>query len=85
MHEKYLGFHSENTGPNEVRITVVGKYENDILQLSTARCSKQDQFSRKKGMEIATSRLDSDDIHIQFKFTGKDTFKDKLNYFKKIF
>ena len=51
-------FHSKpiNTNRNE-RVTFVGDFQNGILNIAAARCSKKDQFSRKKGTQIATGRL----------------------------
>jgi hypothetical protein len=42
---------------NGNRITVVGEYQDGILKLATACCSKKDQFMRKKGRSIAEGRL----------------------------
>jgi len=41
----------------KVRISVVGQYEEGILKIAVARCSKKDTFIRRKGRAIAEGRL----------------------------
>ena len=47
---------SENQKSNE-RVTFVGTFSEGILKIAAARCSKKDQFARKKGFLIAQGRL----------------------------
>lgn len=42
---------------DKFRVTVVAKYENGQFKYATARCGRRDQFRRKKGIMIATGRL----------------------------
>lgn len=39
------------------RVTVVGEQNGNIVTLAAARCSKKDQFVKKKGRAIAEGRL----------------------------
>lgn len=56
-------FHSKQTTPNRnERVTFVGEFENGLLKIASARCSKRDQFNRKKGRKIAEGRLLKDKI-----------------------
>ena len=51
-------FHSKTTTPNRnERVTFVGEFENGLLKIASSRCSKKDQFNRKKGRTIAEGRL----------------------------
>lgn len=55
---KYYFHHIRTKKKNRLRATVVGVYdENSNLLLSAAVCSKKDQFSRKRGRELAIARL----------------------------
>lgn len=55
---KYYFHHIRTKKKNRLRATVVGVYdENSNLLLSAAVCSKKDQFSRKRGRELAITRL----------------------------
>ena len=65
------GVKSNNAQP---RVTVVGKFENEILSISVARCSKSDPFVKKKGIEIANQRLNQGKVHVVLsckELTGK--------------
>ena len=50
----YYIYHSS---PRDVRVTIAGKKENGVLELSAARCSSKDNFSRSIGRNIALGRL----------------------------
>ena len=44
--------------PNSsVRVAVVGTYNEGVLTCAVARCSNKDNFSKKKGRELAEERL----------------------------
>lgn len=47
-------FYSKSGGP---RATLVGTHVNGVLKIAAARCSEKDNFSKSKGVEIASSRL----------------------------
>jgi uncharacterized protein YlxW (UPF0749 family) len=40
-----------------IRVTVVGEHKDGVLTLAVARCSKNDVFTKKDGLEIAIKRL----------------------------
>lgn len=44
------------------RVTFVGNFSDGILKIAAARCSKKDQFARKKGFQIAQGRLMKDKL-----------------------
>ena len=51
-------FFSQQTETNRnERVTFVGEYSDGLLKIAAARCSKKDQFARKKGVKIAEGRL----------------------------
>ena len=55
----------DNTPRNE-RVTFVGEFTDGMLKIAAARCSKRDQFARKKGFTIAQGRLTKNKlIHTQ--------------------
>ena len=55
MKQKDFIFHSPLI-KGESRITVVGRIIDNVLVLGAARCSKDDHFNRKTGVEIATKK-----------------------------
>lgn len=60
-------YHTKNLlkSNHQPRVTVVGKVDGAYLNLAVARCSKKDQFSRQKGREIATKRLEKGEFIAQ--------------------
>lgn len=56
------------------RITIVGKQLEDKLVLAAARCCSKDNFSRKKGREIAFKRLDSGEYIKQFNIKDANSY-----------
>lgn len=42
---------------NPVRVVITGEHKDGILKLAAARCSKKDQFIKKKGRTISENRL----------------------------
>lgn len=40
-----------------VRVAIVGQYNNGVLKLAASRCSRKDQFVKRKGRAIAEGRL----------------------------
>ncbi len=52
-----LFFHSKFE-KGEPRVTVAGIVTDNTLKIGLARCSRNDQFARKKGREIARTRAD---------------------------
>lgn len=59
--EPYV-FHSECDHPTGVRVTVVGSFNENILDLAVSRCSEKDSFVKKIGREKAIERLNSGNI-----------------------
>lgn len=56
------------------RITVAGQWNNGILDLAIAKCSKRDQFKKEMGRTISQSRLFKGKIYksvLVDQFTGK--------------
>jgi hypothetical protein len=45
------------------RVTVVGEYYHNGLQIATSICNKKDLFFRKKGRTIASGRLYKGKLH----------------------
>lgn len=64
-------FHSK---PNSTRsrVTVVGKQEGNQLKIATARCSRNDQFSRKIGRELAAKRIENNQLYISIPVEQSD-------------
>lgn len=61
---KTLFFHTAYPGKGKkgVRITVAGiKQDDGTMKFGVSRCTADDNFSRKKGREIAETRATSDD------------------------
>lgn len=50
-----LVFHSKTPS----RVTVVGEHQQGVLKIAVARCSNKDQFCRRTGRSIASTRLKS--------------------------
>lgn len=46
-----------NPTEGSVRVSVVGEYDKGKLKLAVSRCSRKDQFMRKKGRSIAEGRF----------------------------
>ena len=44
------------------RVTVAAKVEGNVMTLSTARCSKKDQFVKKTGRQLALERLENNQV-----------------------
>lgn len=40
---------------------------NDILNIAVARCSKKDQFVKKKGRELAEKRLNANELYCKYR------------------
>ena len=53
----YHFFSRQNSKHRNERVTLVGEFSNETLKIAAARCSKKDQFARKKGVKIAEGRL----------------------------
>ena len=51
-----LRFYS-NPQTNSTRVVVVGTHSEGMLNIAVARCSKKDNFIKKKGRMIAEGRL----------------------------
>ena len=49
-------FHSRPVA-KQARVTLVIKYVDGIVSIAASRCSAKDNFSRKKGRQIAEGRL----------------------------
>lgn len=62
MEENVRVFHSKHTSNRAPRVTIVGINDNGTMKFAAARCSKKDQFNRKKGRIIATGRLQTEKI-----------------------
>lgn len=45
------------------RVSVVGQFNGNSLQIAVARCSKKDQFIRRKGRLIAEGRLEKGKLY----------------------
>lgn len=50
-------FFSKNETRKNERVTFVGNFTDGVLKIAVARCSKKDQFIRRKGVQIAEGRL----------------------------
>jgi len=71
-----LYFHSECKGDNKnPRITIAGQVSKDkeFLEVSFARSSSRDQFSKEKGRSISKDRLDAGQTIASFKLCPKST------------
>jgi hypothetical protein len=70
---KELVFHS---APAKVRVTVMGRWdeESQSFYLTTSRCSKKDQFIKKRGVLIARSRMEREKYYnvITYPLTTKE-------------
>ena len=50
-------YSKQSTNNRNERATFVGDFAEGMLKISVARCSKKDQFARKKGFKIAEGRF----------------------------
>lgn len=57
---------------NKTRIVVVGEHSEGVLKVAVSRCSKKDQFVRKKGRFIAESRLSKNRLYLKEDFDHFD-------------
>lgn len=55
------------------RISVVGEHSEGVLKLAVARCSRKDNFYRKKGRAIAEGRLAKGKLHSAIPMESCDT------------
>jgi hypothetical protein len=64
------------------RVSVIGQFVDGNLQIAISRCSKRDNFIRKKGRLIAENRLKKGIIYkiIPYKESNDDP-KEKGNFF----
>lgn len=71
---------------NRRRITVVGKYDEsqNTISYAVSMCSNGDIFTRKKGRNIAISRLNSNQIYTSCQVLEESTGKDFLKTSKLI-
>ena len=63
------------------RVTIVGKIKNNFLELSAARCSDKDNFSRKIGRIIAEGRLNKKKYCLRIKLNKKEIQEFKVSKF----
>lgn len=52
------------SSPQEAtRVSIVAEHSEGVLKIAVARCSKKDNFFRKKGRLIAEGRLNKGKVH----------------------
>lgn len=59
-------FYSKVNSKSNVRVAVVGDYQDGELRVSVARCSSKDKFIRSKGRMIAEGRFSKGKFYSKF-------------------
>lgn len=59
-------FYSDVTETSKVRVAVIGIHSAGMLKVAVSRCSKKDNFIRKKGRLIAENRLNANKIYNEY-------------------
>lgn len=79
----YYRFYSDVTKTSKVRVTVIGTHSEGVLKVAVSRCSKKDNFIRKKGRLIAENRLNANKIYNEYPM-AECAVKDFVNIAKTV-
>jgi hypothetical protein len=68
-------YNSPFINQNKPRVTVVGEISENFLKIAVARCSSKDNFTRKKGKELAINRFNEGKYYMVIKLEKATTRK----------